>query len=146
MQHFCSSDSQLKIGFSLAKPAFILFHLFSLRNTSYEALGLQSGHFSVGATAFNQSSMKEKSVYGANGHSDVNGHAGVNGAAAGGAAGGTASHAARGTGQNRTSGMKNLFQRKGAKGSVNPEAEGTAGTTQTEAARPAAPAVGDQPM
>lgn len=76
----------------------------------------------------------------------MNGQVGVNGAAAGMAAGGMASHAARGTGQNRTAGMKNLFQRKGARGSVNPEAEGTAGTTQTEAARPAAPAVGDQPM
>lgn len=33
----------------LAKPGFILLHLFALSRTNYEALGLQSGHFSVGS-------------------------------------------------------------------------------------------------
>lgn len=32
----------------LAKPCFILLHLFALSRTNYEALKLQSGHFSVG--------------------------------------------------------------------------------------------------
>jgi len=33
----------------LAKPGFIAFHLFSLRNIEYERYQLQSGHYSVGA-------------------------------------------------------------------------------------------------
>lgn len=42
----------------LAKPGFILFHLFALRNIEYERFQLQSGHFSTGASDANYSSNK----------------------------------------------------------------------------------------
>jgi len=51
----------------LAKPCFLAYHLWSLRNIDYERFQLQSGHFSTGAVE--NFSMHEKKY-----HNDSNGY------------------------------------------------------------------------